>query len=166
MAKAIEFARILWGQAYLIIENTTAGRPGELWWIKPTQIQPIPHPTDYLAGFAYQSADGSVKRIFPVEDVIWIPDPNVIEQYAPLSPLAAARLAGHADLAFCGLGDDGIEGNGQAEHVREAVAFHECHERPPSADVRATLPPGAQRVNGYGPRAVLWLLRAPSLLVG
>ena len=101
MAKAIELARCLWGQFYAVIESTTRGLPGELWWIKPTQMRPIPHPTEYLSGYEYLPPDGSSPRPFDTQDVIWAPDPNIIEQYAPLSPLAAARLA--ADTASASL---------------------------------------------------------------
>ena len=81
-----------------MLENGQAGRtarqapPREIWWADPSKMRVIPDTTTWISGFEYD--DGvSGKVPFPAEDVIWFRLDNPVDQYAGLSPLAAARLA-------------------------------------------------------------------------
>lgn len=89
----------LWGEAYwvMVSPNDPTAPPSELWWVKPSQMKPVPHPTRYLAGFEYCPPDGGRAIPFRTDEVVWFRYPNPNDEYSPLSPLAAARLA--ADTA-------------------------------------------------------------------
>ena len=81
------------GEAYILIEP--AGRRPNLWWSNPSRLSPIVDETEYITGFSYTVDNHTT--MFPVDEVIWIRLPNVVDEFEPLSPLAAARQP--ADLA-------------------------------------------------------------------
>lgn len=87
----------LWGEAYWVLERDRRGVPVEIWWVKPSQMFPVPHPTEYLSGYLFKPGDGTKEIPFRPDEVIWFRYPNPIDEYSGLSPLAAARLA--ADTA-------------------------------------------------------------------
>ncbi len=93
-----ELSLCLWGSAYWFLERGTAGRrpPTEIWWARPDRVRVVPHATDYLSHFLYQAPNGQ-QLTFKPSEVIWLRYPNPMEEFAGLSPLAAARLA--ADVA-------------------------------------------------------------------
>jgi HK97 family phage portal protein len=95
LARMDEMSMGVWGESFWAIERHH-GQPREIWWLKPSRVKPIPHTTDYLGGFAYHSASGQILRFGP-DEIIWFRYPNPIDEFSPLSPLAAARLA--ADTA-------------------------------------------------------------------
>lgn len=84
----------LWGQSYLAIERGPSGRgtPNELWWVKPTQVYPVPDPINYLKGYWYEPLGGGDWLWFEPQEMIriYLPDPN--DEFQPLSPLGAARI--------------------------------------------------------------------------
>ena len=96
-----ELSLCLWGSAYWFIERGAGGRgkPTEIWWGRPDRVKVIPHPTEYLQGFLYET--GGEALPFTPGEVVWFRYPNPLDEYAGLSPLAAARLA--ADLASAGM---------------------------------------------------------------
>ena len=98
LIRMTELSLCLHGQAFWVLENGQAGRtarqapPREIWWADPSKMRVIPDTTTWISGFEYD--DGvSGKVPFPAEDVIWFRLDNPVDQYAGLSPLAAARLA-------------------------------------------------------------------------
>lgn len=113
-----ELSLCLWGEAFWFLERGESGKlePREIWWGRPDRVRVIPHPTDYLSGFLYEPVNGSAMIPFWPEEVIWFRYPNPLDEYAGLSPLAAARLA--ADYASAAansnmrLHDQGLTGGG------------------------------------------------------
>lgn len=89
----------LWGQSYGFLERGTSGRqpPREIWWARPTLVRPVPDPVDYLKGFLLYPETGLEPIFYTPEEVLWFRYPNPLDEYAALSPLAAARLS--ADYA-------------------------------------------------------------------
>ncbi len=96
LARMDEISMGLWGHTAWAIEPGARGEPDQIWWLKPSRLKPIPHETGYLAGFLYESVTGENIRFEPHE-VVWFRYPNPLDEFSPLSPLAAARLA--ADTA-------------------------------------------------------------------
>lgn len=97
LARMDEMSMGVWGESYWALEGPR-GRPQEIWWLKPSRMRPVPDETGYIAEFAYHSVSGQILRFEPWE-IVWHRYPNPIDEFSPLSPLAAARLAadtGHA----------------------------------------------------------------------
>jgi HK97 family phage portal protein len=76
---------------------STQGEPKEIWWGRPDRTSILPDPERYIKGFLYEPINGTQDIPFAPHEVIWIPYPNPLDEYAGLSPLAAAR--GSADYA-------------------------------------------------------------------
>lgn len=89
------------GKAFWVLERGTNGRgtPTEIWWAKPSNMRVVPHPTNYLEGFVYEQ--NGERLPFAPDEVIWFRNPNPIDEYEGLSPIAAARLS--IDLGTAGL---------------------------------------------------------------
>ena len=92
-----ELCMCLWGESYWFVQRDRRGRPFEIWWVKPTRVKPLVDATNYLRGYAYTPVSGGPALQFGVDEVIWFRYPNPLDEFSPLSPLAAARLA--ADTA-------------------------------------------------------------------
>ncbi|MFD5245009.1 phage portal protein [Amycolatopsis sp. NPDC058340] len=88
------------GEAALVIGRHRASRlPLELWPVRPDRLDPVPHPTDYLAGWIYTSPDG--ERVpLAVDEVLHVRMPNPVDPYRGLGPvgtiLVEARSAQYA----------------------------------------------------------------------
>lgn len=96
LSRMDELSMGLWGASYWAIERDRRRQPTEIWWMKPSRVKPVPHETGYLQGFLYESVHGG-QIPFRADEVIWFRYPNPIDEFSPLSSLAAARLA--ADTA-------------------------------------------------------------------
>lgn len=93
-----EMAMGVWGHtAWALEPDQRGGEPARIWWMKPSQLRPVPHEQKYLAGFLYEPIAGGPAIPFEPHEVVWFRYPNPLDEFAPLSPLAAARLA--ADTA-------------------------------------------------------------------
>jgi HK97 family phage portal protein len=92
-----ELAMAVWGQTAWAIERGARGEPDEIWWLKPSQLRPVPHEVSYLEGLLYEPLLGEPPIHFTPDEIVWFRYPNPIDEFSPLSPLAAARLA--ADTA-------------------------------------------------------------------
>jgi len=92
LSRMDEFSMGLWGESYWALEPGERGKPGEIWWLKPSRVRPIPHETGYIQGYAYHSVSGDIIPFEPHE-IVWFRYPNPIDEFSALSPLAAARLA-------------------------------------------------------------------------
>ncbi len=62
--------------------------PLELWPVRPDRMIPIPHPTDYLAGWVYTSPDGEQIPLDRAQ-VIQVKMPNPCDPYRGLGPVQA-----------------------------------------------------------------------------
>lgn len=96
-----ELALDLWGEAFWVLERGTNGRgtPSEIWWASPDKMRPIPHPSNYLEGYIFEN--NGERLLFEPGEVVWFRNPNPIDEYEGLSPIAAARLS--IDLGKAGL---------------------------------------------------------------
>jgi len=97
LARMDELCMGLWGQtAWALEPSARRGQPGEIWWLKPSRLKPVDHETEYIKRYAYHSVSGEI-IFFEPEEIVWQRYPNPIDEFSPLAPLAAARLA--ADTA-------------------------------------------------------------------
>lgn len=87
----------LWGSCYWFVERGNGGRgtPREIWWAKPDRVRVFPDSANYISHFEYDWNGQKIR--FEPNETIWLRYPNPINEFAGLSPLAAARLA--ADMA-------------------------------------------------------------------
>lgn len=92
-----ELSMGLWGHTAWAIEPGPRGEPDQIWWLKPSRLKPVPHEEKYLRGFLYEPVLGDPPIPFEPHEIVWFRYPNPLDEFAPLSPLAAARLA--ADTA-------------------------------------------------------------------
>lgn len=95
LARMDEMCMGLWGASCWALEGPK-GSPKEIWWLKPTRVKPVVDESGYISGFKYHSVSGEILHFEPWE-IVWHRYPNPIDEFSPLSPLAAARLA--ADTA-------------------------------------------------------------------
>lgn len=94
-----EMTLCLWGEATWFLERGPSGlgEPKEVWWARPDRVSILPDPVNYIKGFLYEPLNGTQDIPFTPQETIWIPYPNPLDEYAGLSPIAAAR--GSADYA-------------------------------------------------------------------
>lgn len=92
-----ELSMSLWGESFWAVQKNRRGVPVELWWLKPSRVKVVPHDTNYIGGFIYEPISGGAPIPFTPDEIIWFRYPNPIEEFAALSPMAAARLS--ADTA-------------------------------------------------------------------
>ncbi len=88
-----ELSLCLWGQTFWILERGPDGRgvPTEIWWARPDSMRPVVDPQKYLRGFIYE-VNGE-RLAFRPDEVVWIRYENPLDEFSPLSPIAAARLS-------------------------------------------------------------------------
>jgi phage portal protein BeeE len=80
----------LTGEGWWVIgRNTTLKAiPLELWPVRPDRMAPVPHVTDYLAGYVYTNPDGE-KIPLRLDDVIFMRSPNPMDPYRGMGPVQA-----------------------------------------------------------------------------
>lgn len=88
-----ELSLCLWGESYWFADRGVkgSGAPKELWWVKPTKVFPVQTKKSYIDHYLYEYEDGKFQK-WPKDEVVWLRYSNPIDQLAPLSPLAAARI--------------------------------------------------------------------------
>jgi HK97 family phage portal protein len=96
LIRMTEMTLTAYGQCFWILENgvnapITTVPPKEIWWAHPSKMRVVPHPEQYVSGFIYE--DGATKIPFAANEVIWFRYDNPADEYAGLSPIAAARQA-------------------------------------------------------------------------
>lgn len=98
LARMDEMSMGTWGQTVHAVERRR-GQPEEIWWVKPSRFKPVPDSTGYIKGYLYESVSGE-QIAFRPEEITWYRYPNPLDEFAPLSPLAAARLAADTSAAM------------------------------------------------------------------
>lgn len=95
-----EMSMGVWGETFWALERPNGRRrdPGEIWWLKPSRVHPVPDESGYLSGFKYHSVSGQILHFDP-DEIVWFRYPNPLDEFSPLSPLAAARLAADTSAA-------------------------------------------------------------------
>lgn len=90
-----ELSLCLWGESYWVLDRGVSGGqlPREIWWCRPDRMRVVPHPTDYISGYLYYPSKTAQPIPFTAGEVLWLRYPNPLDEFAGLSPLAAARLA-------------------------------------------------------------------------
>lgn len=124
-----ELCMCLWGESYWAVERGSGRTPREIWWLKPTRVWPIPSEDGYLAGYAYVPQAGGEPITFGTDEICWFRYPNPINEMAPLSPLAAARLPADTSSAMMrsnkALFDQGLQLGGLISPAGDKVDFNE-----------------------------------------
>ena len=69
----------LTGEIWWLIVRNRRGVPVELWPIRPDRIRPVPHVTEFVAGYIYTI--GAMQIPLKREDVIFIRRPNPLDPY-------------------------------------------------------------------------------------
>jgi HK97 family phage portal protein len=85
--RAVETYLDLWGSAYLAVDRDEAGRPFEIWPLRPDRVKLIPHPEEYIKGYLYTGRDGA-RVALAADEVIRIRLFNPLDEFAGLSPIA------------------------------------------------------------------------------
>ncbi len=98
LARMDELAMCVWGHTAWAVEGPR-WNPKEIWWLKPSRLKPVPDATGYISGFRYHSMTGEILPFRPHE-IVWQRFPNPIDEFSPLAPLAAARLAAATTAAL------------------------------------------------------------------
>lgn len=91
---------------WLVSRDPRASFPLELWPVRPDRMAPVPHPTEYLSGWIYQSPDG--ERVpLRLDEVIQLRMPNPLDPYRGMGPvqtlladLDATRYSAEWNRAF------------------------------------------------------------------
>lgn len=78
----------LTGEGWWVIARNQAMRsiPLELWPVRPDRMVPVPHPTDFLAGYIYVSPDGEQVPL-KLDEVIQLRMPNPMDPYRGMGPV-------------------------------------------------------------------------------
>ena len=69
----------LTGEIWWLIVRNAGGKPVELWPIRPDRIRPVPHISEFVAGYIYSI--GSMQIPLPKNDVIFIRRPSPLDPY-------------------------------------------------------------------------------------
>lgn len=82
--------RDLVGEAWWVVARNPRVRsiPLELWPVRPDRMHPVPHPTEFLAGYIYISPDGE-KVPLKLDEVIQLRMPNPLDIYRGMGPVQA-----------------------------------------------------------------------------
>ena len=99
LVEMTELTLCIWGEAYWFLERGPSGvqTPMEIWWARPDRVRVVPDERAYIGGYLLYPVEGGEPIAYRPGEVIWLRYPNPVEEFAPLSPLSAARLA--ADYA-------------------------------------------------------------------
>lgn len=129
LARMDEMAMCIWGQTFWALEPPSKDHPlGEIWWLKAANVTPAPHPEEYLSGYWYQSIRGE-RIFFKADEIVWFRYPNPLDEFAPLSPLVAAKLAADTGQAMMTanqqLFDQGMQIAGLVTPANPEITFTE-----------------------------------------
>lgn len=72
------------GEAWWVLLRA-GRRPAEIWPVRPDRMKPVPHRTEYIAGYVYTM--GAEKIPLEREDVIFLRLPNPLDPYRGLGPV-------------------------------------------------------------------------------
>lgn len=127
LMRMTELSMGLWGESFWAAEGPGRGRvPRELWWLKSDRVTPVPDPDGYLQGFLYDSPTGE-QLAFRTNEIVWFRYPNPIDEFAGLSPLAAAKLAADTSSAMMksnrNLFANGLQIGGMVTPAKDKTTF-------------------------------------------
>ncbi|MEV0382875.1 phage portal protein [Nonomuraea sp. NPDC050643] len=78
----------LTGEGWWVVARNPTMRsiPLELWPVRPDRMIPVPHPTEFLAGYIYVSPDGEQVPL-RLDEVIQLRMPNPVDPYRGMGPV-------------------------------------------------------------------------------
>lgn len=127
LMRQTEMSMGVWGEAFWAVQrDRPGGQPKEIWWLKPSRVHPVPHRNDWLSGYLYEARDGT-RVPFRTDEIVWFRYPNPLDEFAGMSPLAAARLA--ADVASASMKSNrnlftqGMQLGGTISPAKDKVKF-------------------------------------------
>lgn len=85
------------GETFWLLVRGPSGLPVEMWPLRPDRVKPIPHATDYIAGYVYQL--GSDKIPLEPDDIIHIRMPSPLDPYRGMGPVQALMYDMESDKA-------------------------------------------------------------------
>lgn len=99
LIRMTELSLCIWGEAFWFLERGQTGksRPRQIWWGRADRVRIVPDEKKYIQGYLYEPTIGGAPIEFLPGEVIWMPHPNLADEFSGLAPLSAARLA--ADVA-------------------------------------------------------------------
>jgi HK97 family phage portal protein len=80
----------LTGEIWWLIVRNAGGKPVELWPIRPDRIRPVPHVTEFVAGYIYTV--GTIQIPLKRDDVIFIRRPSPIDPYRGIGTVQSLFL--------------------------------------------------------------------------
>jgi HK97 family phage portal protein len=75
------------GEGWWVVPKV-AGRPIEIWPVRPDRMEPVPHPKLYISGYLYKSPDGE-KIPLDLDEVVFIRRPNPWDPFRGMGPVQA-----------------------------------------------------------------------------
>lgn len=76
------------GEYYWVLDRGNAlGLPTAIWPVPPQRIQPVPSPTEFIAGYVYSPPDGSMPIPLTTDEVISCLLPNPLDPLHGLGPV-------------------------------------------------------------------------------
>ncbi len=90
----------LWGANFWFLDRGVSGKGPvkEIWWVRPDYVRVKRSNDKYIVGYVYEPPGGE-KQEFSIDETIWIPNPNPIDQFNGLSPLGPARISADLNLS-------------------------------------------------------------------
>lgn len=77
----------LTGEAWCVVQRSEfVDIPLELWPVRPDKMEPVPHPTEFLAGYIYHGPDGE-KVPLKLNEVIQLKMLNPLDPYRGMGPV-------------------------------------------------------------------------------
>lgn len=92
LARMDELSMCIWGESFWAIERE-GSTPTEIWWLKASNVRPVIDENDYIVQYVYEPMLGGKPLEFNADEIVWFRYPNPLDEFSPLSPVAAARLA-------------------------------------------------------------------------
>lgn len=94
LLKVTEMSLGLFGRSFWILNRGQSGleRPQEIWWVNSQLVTPVIHPRKYISHFEVGIPGTNETLPFRKGEVIWFNYADPRDEFASLSPLAAARV--------------------------------------------------------------------------
>ncbi len=139
--RAAETHLSLWGVAYWAVERDDLGMPVELWPLRPDMVRLVPDDNEYIRGYLYTGRSGE-QVAYAADEIVRLRYFNPLDEYAGLSPIAAARLT-------LDMGRDALVSNrsGLANDGSPGVVIH-TENNPDSEEVKRLLEEWESRFTG------------------
>jgi HK97 family phage portal protein len=75
------------GEGWWVVPKV-AGRPIEIWPVRPDRMEPVPDPRQFISGYLYRSPDGE-KIPLDLDEVVFIRRPNPWDPFRGMGPVQA-----------------------------------------------------------------------------